>query len=1352
MMHRAIRSAAVAIVMLASVWTARSAEPIAAGGPAGELPRGLDGQPLNLDFERGTLEHWAASGEAFLAQPVEGDTVSARGRGMKSEHAGRFWIGGFERTKSDQPQGTLTSAPFKVSHVFASFRIAGGSSRETRVELVRQDTGKVIFQRSGDDTETLKPVVVDLFADLGKEIFIRIVDASSGGWGHVSFDDFKFHATKPEFPNAANQSAPDEYPLAGATPEEAARQMVVPEGFRVTLAAGEPDVMQPIAMAMDDRGRMWIAEAYTYPIRAPEGKGKDRILIFADADGDGRFESRKVFAEGLNLVSGLELGFGGLWVGSAPQLLFIPDRDADDQPDGPPEVLLDGWGFEDTHETLNTFVWGPDGWLYGCHGVFTHSKVGKPGTPADKRTPLNAGIWRYHPTRHTFEVFAHGTSNPWGVDFNDYGQAFATACVIPHLYHIIQGGRYQRQAGEHFNRHTYDDIQTIAVHRHWIGDTPHSGNNRSDAAGGGHAHAGAMVYLGGSWPKQYRNQIFMNNIHGQRINEDLLSAQGSGYVGKRAPDFCLSRDRWSQILNLQYGPDGQVYMIDWYDANACHHRDPNGHDRSNGRIFKISHESAKPVTVDLAKLDDKALVAMQLESNDWYVRHARRILQEREPSPETHRQLAKMALTHSDETRRLRALWALHVTYGLFDEFAMSALKNDCAHVRAWTIQLLLEDGKRELSSAVFARLATLARQDDSPVVRLYISSALQRLPLEKRWEILPGLLAHSEDVGDHNLPLMYWYAAEPLAELDAARAMKLAADGKIPLVNSFMVRRIAKIGTPEALGVLTARLQQVDDADGQLLMLAAINEGLKGRRQVPMPEAWSGVSARLMNSKHAKVNAEATSLALTFGDPAALAKLRGVLGDAKAPVGPRRQALDALLAVRDPQLPPELARLIAEPALRSPALRGLAAYDHADTPGAILAAYPKFSLEEKRDALNTLAARIPYASALLAAVAEKKIPAADLSADLVRQLRNHKDPAINERIGELWGIARESSGEKASLISKYTALAKQKNPPVDPSLGRAVFAKTCQQCHTLFGAGGKTGPELTGSNRANLEYLLSNILDPSSVMAKEYQPSVIATADGRIVTGIIKQQDGDAVTVQTANELVILPRGEIEEIQLSQQSMMPDDLLKPLSPTEARSLIAYLAGSGQVPLLATADTLKGFFNGLDLSGWQGDTSLWSVENGEIVGRTRGLKQNEFLKNELIFGDFRFRVDVQLADNQGNSGIQFRSEAMDDGVVKGYQADIGQNWWGKLYEEHGRALLWPKSGEQHVKRGWNTYEIEAVGSRVRTWINGQLCVDLDDAAGAKRGIFALQLHSGGATEVRFKNFEIELDPKPANSK
>ncbi len=1343
-MHRWFRVASCALLASAGLLLFSLSGVHAAEEPVGELPQGVDGKPLNLDFETGTLENWTATGEAFAKQPVQGDTVT--GRGMKSQHAGKFWIGGYEISHSDEPKGTLTSAPFTVTTPFVSFRIAGGSGKGTRVELVRRDTNKVIFTRSGNNSESLEPVVVEVLPYIGQEIFIRLVDDSSQGWGHLNFDDFKVHAKRPQFPNAPGQAPADEYPFAGLDPLAAAKAMTVPEGFSVTLAAGEPDVMQPIAMAFDDRGRLWVAEAYTYPIRAKDGEGKDRILIFEDADGDGKLEKRKVFMEKLNLVSGLEVGFGGVWIGAAPDLLFVPDKNGDDVPDGEPQVLLDGWAYQDTHETLNTFTWGPDGWLYGCHGVFTHSNVGKPGTPKEKRQPLNAGIWRYHPQRHEFEVFAHGTSNPWGVDFNDQGQAFATACVIPHLYHIIQGGRYQRQAGAHFNQHTYDDIKTIAIHRHWIGDTPHSGNNRSDAAGGGHAHAGAMIYLGGSWPAEYRNQLFMNNIHGQRLNEDRLTAKGSGYEGNRAPDFLFARDRWSQIINLQSGPDGQMWMIDWYDANACHHREPDGHDRTNGRIFKVSYKNAKHAPVDLQKLSEDQLIELQLSPNDWLVRHARRVLQERGASEQGYARLKEIALKHADETRRLRGLWALHVSGGLDEKTLIAALGNDMPHVRAWALQLMTDDPNKLPSDSAFGKLNELA-YDASPVVRLYVAAALQRIMPASRWAFLETLLTHGEDVNDHNLPLMYWYAAEPLADLDAARALAIAGKGKIPLVLSFMARRVSKLGTPEALEAVVAELRKAKQPEQQLAILLAIGEGLRGRRQVPMPASWSSFSDGLVNSAHPEVNAQATALALTFGDPAALKKLRGVLATAAKPLDERKQALSALLGVRDPELVGTLQSLIGEQALRSAALRGLASYDDAGTPAAILKAYMAFNLEEKRDALNTLAARVPYAVALLDAVADKRVPATDLSADLIRQLRNHKNDAINGRIGEVWGQARESSEEKAKLIADYTKLAGLKNPPVDLSLGRAVFSKTCGQCHTLFGAGGKIGPELTGSNRANLEYLLSNVLDPSAVMAKEYQPSVIQTADGRVITGIVKQQDKDALTVQTANELVVLPREEVEQMQLGQLSMMPDDLLKPLSALEVRSLIAYLANSAQVPMLATADNVKNFFNGRDLTGWQGNAELWSVENGELVGKTRGLKENEFLKSDLVSGDFRLKCQVNLVDNQGNSGIQFRSEVLPDGLVRGYQADIGKGWWGKLYEEHGRELLWPKSGESHVKPGWNTYEILAIGDKVQTRINGKLCVDLNDPAGAKRGIIALQLHSGGATEVRFKDFEIELDPK-----
>ena len=210
---------------------------------------------------------------------------------------------------------------------------------------------------------------------------------------------------------------------------------------------------------------------------------------------------------------------------------------------------------------------------------------------------------------------------------------------------------------------------------------------------------------------------------------------------------------------------------------------------------------------------------------------------------------------------------------------------------------------------------------------------------------------------------------------------------------------------------------------------------------------------------------------------------------------------------------------------------------------------------------------------------------------------------------------------------------------------------------------------------------------------------------------------------------------------------MMPEGLWTPLSDHEVRSLVAYLASPSQVPMLATGENIKGFFNGQNLQGWDGDPKLWKVENGEIVGKTTGLGHNAFLRSDLSLADFRLTVQVKLVKNEGNSGIQFRSEPLPNGEVKGYQADVGVGWWGKIYEENGRGLLWDKSGEAFVKPGeWNTYEVLAIGSKFRTFINGQPSAVLDDPAGAKRGIIAFQLHSGGPTEVRYKDFKVELDP------
>ncbi len=611
-----------------------------------------------------------------------------------------------------------------------------------------------------------------MYRSLSRLLFAAIVSANLG----------------PLLPAEENDLPLNRTPSPGAyqTPDQTAANMTLPDGFHVQVFAGEPDVYQPIGYCFDGRGRLWVLENYSYPDWAEEGQ--DRVVIFSDHDGDGHFDEKKLFWDKGNFATGIQVGYGGVWVGSPPHLLFIPDRDGDDVPDGPVEKLLDGWGHDDTHETLNSFVWGPDQWLYGCQGVFTRSHVGKPGAADAERTPLNACIWRYHPTRHEFEVFAEGGSNQWGIDFNDEGQAFMTCCVIPHLFHVVQGGRYTRQAGQHNNPYSYEDITTIRSHKHFAA-----------------AFAGAMVYLGDNFPAEYRNQIFMNNIHANKIHADWLKRKGSSYVGSfgphdRAPadgdrgaGFMNSADKWYRGLCLRTGPDGGVFVCDWYDRLPCHQVRP--HDRTNGRVYKFTYGDTKRITdINLPAAGDAELVALQLHENDWWVRQARRVLSERAAAgkdmTEAQAALRGLLRDQADETRRLRALWALHATGGWEEGLSLELLSDPQEYVRAWTIQLECED--RQVSAAVHARLVALAEHDPSPIVRLYLAAACQRMEPSQRWPIVEQLAKHGEDAEDHNLPQMYWYAIEPLIAQDRTRGVKLAASAKIPRLRQFIARRIA--------------------------------------------------------------------------------------------------------------------------------------------------------------------------------------------------------------------------------------------------------------------------------------------------------------------------------------------------------------------------------------------------------------------------------------------------------------------------------------------------------------------------------------------------------------------------------
>ncbi len=953
--------------------------------------------------------------------------------------------------------------------------------------------------------------------------------------------------------------------------------MTLPPGFKVTLFAGEPDVAQPIGFTTDDRGRLWVAECYSYPNWKAEGH--DRILVFSDPRDTGRFAERKVFWDHANNLTGLEVGFGGVWLCMPPKMVFIPRSGDGDAAPIEPQTVLDGWSLQGRHNIVNGLTWGPDGWLYGCNGISSPSRVAAPGTPDSQRQAISGGVWRWHPVKHRFEVVARGTTNPWGLDFDDFGEAFITNCVIGHLWHVIPGAHFKRMHGVDENPYSFELLDATSDHLHWGGGdwtTSRGGQGIHSEAGGGHSHAGAMVYLGDNWPEQYRNTIFMCNIHGNRVNNDLLQRNGSGYVGKHGKDFLLAGDSWFRGLNLKYGPDGGVYLSDWSDNGECHNVAQT--DRGSGRIFKIVYRepTPTPADLDLNKLSDAELVALQRHNNDWYVRHARRILQERAAAGRdmtaVRRSLLVMFEQERETPKKLRALWALHVTGNADENFLLRQLLHCSENIRAWAIRLLCEDNAP--SQAVRSEFARLAKDDPSACVRLSLASALQRMPLDQRWAIAGPLAAHSEDAADPSLPLMIWYGIEPAVGKDPQAGLQLALECKLAKVRRFIARRVLSNCRPKAIEIAWSWWRDTSSKPSTRPSNSICSPACTTRCAA---DAWCGrppagprFYARLSrgtggngaggDGAAGEVQSESHALALIFGDAKARESMQRTVADRAEQIDRRRRALDALIEAQAVGMPGILQNLLDDSALGSRAIQGLAAYDDPKTPAALLARYGDFSLEQKRDAVNTLTSRAPYALALLQAIERKQIPAADLAVTGARQLRQFKNKQLDELLAKVWGSLRESPADKQQELARYKALL---SPEFiargNVAAGRSLFAKTCGQCHTLYGSGGKVGPDLTGSNRANVDYVLQKLVDPSAAVPNDFRMQLVWRKDGRLIAGIVREQTPAAIVLQTAAERITIPTDDIDIQKPSGISMMPERQLNTLEPEQLRDLFRYL-------------------------------------------------------------------------------------------------------------------------------------------------------------------------------------------------
>lgn len=993
------------------------------------------------------------------------------------------------------------------------------------------------------------------------------------------------------------------------TAAEAAATFQLPPGFKVSVFASEPDLNQPIAMAFDPRGRLWVAENYTY---AEAGVNfatnlNDRVLIFEDENQDGRFDRRTVFWDQAKILTSVEVGLGGVFVLCPPKLLFLADRNGDDRPDGEPEVLLDGFTTTsgNRHTFANGLKWGPDGWLWGRIGISSGAKIGVPGTPDADRVEMRGGIWRYHPIRRVFEAVSHGTTNPWGLDWNEVGEPFFINTVIGHLWHAIPGAHFQRMHGDDVDPRAYALIGQHADHYHFDtgagwqksraafdGSTFAAG---SDELGGGHAHCGLMIYQGDNWPAEYRGKLFTINLHGRRLNVERLERQGSGYVGKHDRDFLQIGDPWFRGIDVIQGPDGGVFIADWSDTGECH--DHDGVHRTSGRIYKITYGDPKPPAhSEVSRATSDELLGLLTDSNEWLARQARRVIADRQHAGlKNFPSVTQLQQEFGKQTKlaaRLRVLWAMNVLgpidTGWLVERITGPTRDGQEAIRTWAVRLLADSipdlqrriadpgtalVRREAAAAALKSIQSVfverAQLDQFESVLLYLTAALQKLTVPDRGALALALVARTESARDHNLPLLLWTGLEPLLAAQPDLAVPLTKAATSPQLRQFIARRLAeemdtRPGPVSSLVEAALGWPEPVQAD----LVRGLGDGLRGWRKATAPGTWKAFSEAVRQISVPDVEDQLRGLNLLFGDGRAMDDLKQILTDGRADATARRNALKTLLAGRAEGLAPLLRKAADDGALRPAALVGLLQLGEADAPEFTLQRYQWLGLEERPAVLGALVTRPVAAKALLEAVAAGRVARTDLTAFHARQIAGLGDAALARQLGEVWGTVKLGGEAHSAEVTRWrTQMTADRLQAANLPNGRKAFVQACAPCHQLYGEGGSVGPDLTGSGRASLDYLLENIVASSAVVAADYRMTVATLKDGSVLNGVLREPTARTVTLQSQTERRVLERSEIQTLESSEQSMMPEGLLAALPANDARDLLAYLMHPRQVPL-----------------------------------------------------------------------------------------------------------------------------------------------------------------------------------------
>ncbi len=960
----------------------------------------------------------------------------------------------------------------------------------------------------------------------------------------------------------------------GLAPAESHATMTTADDLVIDLVLSEPEISQPVFFNFDERGRMWVVQYRQYPV--PAGlkivsrdnhwrnvydkvpavpgqpgfvPGRDRITIHEDTNGDGLFDSHKTFIEGLSIVTSLARGRGGVWVLNPPYLLFYADSNNDDRPDGSPEVHLSGFGLEDTHSNTNSLRWGPDGWLYASQGSTVSGRVIRPGI--DKQPVFSQGqlIWRYHPEKRQYEIFAEGGGNAFGVEIDSKGRIFSGHNGgNTRGFHYVQGA-YLRKG---FSKHgPLSNPNAFGYFEHM----PHHQVNRF-------TH-NFVIYEGGALPKKYNGKLFGVDPMNRNVPIAEFAADGASFRTKDIAHAMTTTDKWVRPVDIKIGPDGAIYFADFYEEHPSHRQHYEGLiGRDTGRIYRIRAKTSRPIQpFDLSKKTAADLVELLRHENRWFRQTALRLLGDTKDRNVVEK-LSEMIDDGPDQLS-LEAFWAYRLSGGRYLTKTSQLLKNKNPHIRAWTVRYLGDEEQGRNSIA--AGLTELAATEPNIEVRCQLACTAKRLPAKHAMPIIASLLRRSEDAGDRYMPLLLWWAIESKCADDSSAVTKMFQDVKLwsqPIVRDHILervmRRFAATGSRHDLLVCAKMLRMAPDEDGAGRLMRGFELAYKGRPLTGLPEE---LLAAIAKAGGASLPLRARQL-----EPAAVAEAMKIVANESADAIKRQELIEIFGQVPHPPCLSVLLGVVLHgknATLQKSALVALQGYSDDEIAKKVLAHLPKLSADVRKTAFALLCSRSSWAHQTVKAAGDGSFDAKSVPDHIVNRLVLHGDEHFATTVVKVFGRRSGlTTEEMKARIAKVASIVESGNG--DPYKGKPLYMNSCGKCHILHAEGGQIGPNLTAYKRDDLNSMLLQIVNPSADIREGFEAFVAYTEDGRTATGFMADQDEKVVVLRDIDgQNISLRRDQLDEIVPLGRSIMPEKLLAALSEQQIRDLFAYLR-SGQ--------------------------------------------------------------------------------------------------------------------------------------------------------------------------------------------